>query len=178
MSFTGEFKAGMWINADLSDEMNPKFEYIFSSPASSKYMKLDLIESIRNSGGSAANFASEFKKLIAKSRSDEMQSKLVDILRNNSTITSVKGSKAVIRLSDKQMQNYIGEVLEYMSQQLNDNSGFEELASGEYGIGDFSVILPYIQLNMPADINSSLYPVIILFETSVGFVVAFSCGFP
>lgn len=139
MSFTGEFKAGMWINADLSDEMNPKFEYIFSSPASSKYMKLDLIESIRNSGGSAANFASEFKKLIAKSRSDEMQSKLVDILRNNSTITSVKGSKAVIRLSDKQMQNYIGEVLEYMSQQLNDNSGFEELTSGEYGIGDFSV---------------------------------------
>ena len=139
MSFTGEFKAGMWINADLSDEMNPKLEYIFSSPASSKYTKFDLIDSMRSSGGSAANFASEIKKFIAKSRSDEMQSKLIDILRNNSTVTSAKGSKMIIKLSDKQMQNYIGEVLEYMSQQLNDNGGFEELASGEYGIGDFSV---------------------------------------
>jgi len=136
---TAEMKLGMWLEWDITDELNPKFNYIIQQPLTDKYISLDLVEILESEGVSAPNFISSIRGYLQKDYIDSLNLKITDIWRNNSVLTK-SGNRVTITLTDDQLENVIADFMDFMVEEFDDNEDYNLLYDGETGY--ISEILP------------------------------------
>ena len=128
---TNELNFGMWFEWDLTDENNPKMNYIYSMPVSTKYVVMDLSELLKNGGVSVPEYVSMMKNYLNREHIEKLNSGFVDILRNNSAIKST-GTKSVITVTRDELVQIICDTCELISKDIEDNKQFDELISNDY----------------------------------------------
>lgn len=136
---TAEMKIGMWVEWDISDELNPVFKYIMQQPLADKYISVDLVELMEEAGISAPDFISSIKGYMQKDYLDSLNLKMTDIWRNNSVLTKT-GNKVTITLTDEQLENMIADLMDFVIEEFDDNEDYNLLYDGETGY--ISEILP------------------------------------
>lgn len=85
---TGEFIMGVWVDADLSDTENPKFDMIMQSPFFNKYLDIDLIEMLKEDEEAYGMFMSSFKGVFDKEKFAIKYNEAIDLIKKNATISS------------------------------------------------------------------------------------------
>lgn len=136
---TSEMALGMWFEWDITDELNPVIKYVVQHPMCDKYMSVDVVELMKNQGMSVPDFVSSIKGYLSAERIDELNGKLTDILRKNSSIAS-KNNKITITVTSEQMESFIAELMDFVIEEFDDNEDFDLLHDGDFGF--VSEILP------------------------------------
>jgi len=88
LKITAEMQMGMWLEWDISDEMNPTFNYILQQPFADKYISMDLVDMLAGEGINVADYVSSVKGRFEKEYLDDMNKKITDLFRKNSASES------------------------------------------------------------------------------------------
>ena len=132
LSLTAEMAFGMWLEWDITDELNPVIKYVTQQPFSDKYISVDVAQMLKNQGVSVPDLISSIKGYLSKERIDELNGKFVDIIRNNSSISAV-GNRTAISLTAEQLENLIAEYMDVIIAEFDDNEDFDLLHDGDFG---------------------------------------------
>ena len=132
LSLTAEMAFGMWLEWDITDELNPVIKYVTQQPFSDKYISVDVAQMLKNQGVSVPDLVSSIKGYLSKERIDELNGKFVDIIRNNSSISAV-GNRTAISLTAEQLENLIAEYMDVIIAEFDDNEDFDLLHDGDFG---------------------------------------------
>ncbi len=108
-ALSAEMKIGLWVKYDVTDEGNPVFEMILSTPDSKKYKVADVIGIMSDYGSDVSEITTNLKAVINKEKINELREATKTILKNNSSL-KVSGSKSVITVSKQQFLSFVQEV--------------------------------------------------------------------
>ena len=134
---TSELAFGMWLDWDITDELNPQFNVIYSMPFCNKYISANITDMARDNGVNESDVVSNFKSLMSKENIKEQNAKFIDILRQNSNI---KASASVVKITADcaQMEEITAKTAELVRDLVLDNKDFDMLTDGDNGaLADF-----------------------------------------
>ena len=104
LSVSADMKMGMWLDIDLSDVANPKFAMTLLSPASMKYMFIDLFETMDDE--TKLMTCAMLKMFINKDFIESIANASTAIYEKNSE-TSKDGKKLIIKLDNEAFLEYL-----------------------------------------------------------------------
>lgn len=129
---TGEMVLGMWIDWDISDELNPKMSCIYTMPICDKYISTDIVSMMEERGINTADFAAAFKRSLSRGKIEELSDKFIGVLRENSSISS-KGARIEITATGSQLESIAAQSMDIVKDYLADNKDFDLLADSSAG---------------------------------------------
>ena len=174
----GDFNANQsaWMDVDLSDEENPRFDMIQYGYNSTKYITASSELFEENGDDSYSDFVQLYTAAINASSSDEINEKIIESMSRNATITG-NSSKVKIHFDDAGLKMCILELLEILISEV-DESAAEDMDEAKMAMAmvkifdDDALILEYnldrkgriskskIELN----INVNIYDIFTMFE--------------
>lgn len=109
LSVSADMKMGMWLDIDLSDVTNPRFVMTVSSPASMKYMYIDLFDAMDDE--TKLMTCAMLKMFINKDFIESFTNASLAVYEKNSEI-SKDGKKLTVKLDNKAFLEYLDTALE------------------------------------------------------------------
>lgn len=147
LKVTTESVYGIWIDYDITDESEPKIDYIYASPVFDKYLYIDMVSLYEDEGKDISELITFLKSITGEEGRKELTDKVVEVFKNNSNAEE-KGQKVTITLTSDQLKEFILQVFDIakeMAQNLYEEDEFE-MNSAEEAFSDFSEAFEKMQL--------------------------------
>ena len=112
LKITTEAVYGIWVDCDITDENEPKIDYIYASPVFDKYLYIDMVSLFEDEGKDISEFITLLKSMTGEEGRKEITDKMVEILKNNSSAEE-NGLKVTITLTNDQLKEFVLQVFDF-----------------------------------------------------------------